>query len=80
MDRIDYNISEREALFANLRAAGKDIAEDVTINLDAQGVPQTCYCMVVDAPEPQPDPLAEAYTQIVDLSYENLLLKGGVSE
>lgn len=79
MERIEYNISERETLFANLRAAGKAIAEDVTINLDANGVPQECYCMVVDAPEPQPDLLAEADATILDLTYRLLLAEGGLT-
>lgn len=80
MERIDYIITERDVLFANLRAAGKSIVEDVTINLDAQGVPQTCYCIVEDAPEPQPDMLAEADARILELEYENLLLKGGFQQ
>ena len=51
MERIDYNISERETLLANLHAAGKTVVDDVTIDLDAQGVLKTCYCMVIDTPE-----------------------------
>ena len=52
MERINYNIGVRETLFANLVAAGKAIVEDVTIDLDPKGVPQTCYCVVKDAQEP----------------------------
>ncbi len=77
MQRIDYTVAERDALFENLRAAGKSIVEDVTINLDTQGVPQTCYCLVTDAPKPQPDLFAEADARILELEYENLMLKGG---
>jgi hypothetical protein len=79
MEHIDYAFSQRDAMLENLRASGKSIVEDVTIDLDAQGVPQTCYCMVVDAPEPQPDLLADADARILDLEYENLLLKGGLT-
>lgn len=49
MERIDYSITERDTLFLNLHAAGKTIVEDVTIDLDETGVPQTCYCIVADA-------------------------------
>lgn len=55
MERINYNIADRDALFAQLRAEGKAIVEDVTIDLDEHGVPQTCYCVAVDMPAPQPD-------------------------
>lgn len=81
MERIDYNIADRDTLFETLRAAGKTIVEDVTIDLDTQGVPQTCYCMVVDAPEiaPQPDLLAEADARILDLEYALCLAEGGLT-
>ena len=79
MERIEYTIETRDATLAALTEAGKIIVEDVTINLDAQGVPQTCYCVVVDMPEPQPALLAEADARILDLEYENLLLKEGLA-
>ena len=50
MERIDYEIENRDATFAALAAAGRQIVEDVTINL-VDGVLQTCYCIVQDAPE-----------------------------
>ena len=78
MQRVDYNIADRDETFANLLAAGKNIVEDVTIDLDENGAPQTCYFMVEDAPEPQPDLLAEADARILELEYENLMLKEGL--
>ncbi len=50
MARIDYNIEDRDATLAALTAAGRQIVEDVTIDL-VDGVLQTCYCIVQDAPE-----------------------------
>lgn len=76
--RLDYNFADRDTALAALAAAGKQVVEDVTINLDAQGTPQTCYFMAVDAPMPQPDLLAEADARILDLEYENLMLKEGL--
>jgi hypothetical protein len=55
MECIDYIFNKRDTLLVNLRASEKIIVEDATINLDANGVPQTCYCLFVDAPEQQPD-------------------------
>lgn len=79
MQRIDYNFSDRDATLANIRAVGKVVTQDVTIDLDAQGVPQTCYCIAEDAPEPQSDLLAEADATILDLTYRLLLAEGGLT-
>lgn len=51
MERMDYDISVRDALFANLAAAGKIVVEDVTIDLDGNGRLTTCYCIVTNAEE-----------------------------
>ena len=76
MQRIDYKIEERNTLFAQLRAAGKVVAEDVTIDLDANGIPRTCYCIIEDA---QPDLLAEADARILELEYQNIILREGLA-
>ena len=78
MPRIDYSFENRENVLANLLASGKVVVEDVTIDLDEEGVPQTSYCMVEDAPEPQPDLLAEADARILDLEYALCLAEGGI--
>ena len=77
MQRIDYSIADRGPVLANIAALGKQATRDVLIDLDENGVPQTCYFIVEDAPAPQPDLLAEADARILELEYENLLLKGG---
>jgi hypothetical protein len=77
--RVDYSIKDRDTVITGLIVQGKRITEETLINLDVQGVPQTCYFIVEDAPTPQPDLLAEADARILQLEYENLLLKGGVA-
>jgi hypothetical protein len=48
MERIDYNIEDRDTVLADLAAQGKQMIEDVTINI-VDGVLQTCYCIIQDA-------------------------------
>ncbi|MCE5235787.1 MAG: hypothetical protein ABFC62_01720 [Clostridiaceae bacterium] len=51
MQRIDYEFEDRDALFENLRLAGKVVTADITIDLDENGRLATCYCIVEDAAE-----------------------------
>lgn len=55
MNRIDYEIENRDALFAQLVIEGKIIIEDVTIDL-VDGRLSTCYFIVDDPVEPEVQP------------------------
>ena len=75
MEKRMYEIEERAATLAQIEAEGKTYVADNIIDLDENGRPTNCYFMVVDAPPPEPDLLAEADEYILELEYQNLLLK-----
>ena len=50
MERTDYEIQNRDTVLADLVAQGKQVIEDVTINL-VNGVLRDCYCIVENAPQ-----------------------------
>lgn len=79
VNRIDYQLKNRDAVLAQIAANGQVYVEDVTIDLDEADVPQTCYFLVEDAPPAQPDLLAEADARILELEYENLMQKEGLT-
>lgn len=65
--RIYYEIENRDALFAQLAAEGKEVVSDVTIDLDENGRLTNCYCEVIDAPptqDPTKEELLEAYNTL----------------
>ena len=60
---ITYSFQDRDAAIAPLEAEGRGY-EDVTIDLDENGRPTTCYFKVIDAPpaqDPTYEELLEAY-------------------
>ena len=56
---INYEIENRNALFAQLKSEGKEVVSDVTIGLDENGRLKECYCEVVDTPPAEPDETAD---------------------
>lgn len=55
MERIDYEIEDRQALMDQLAAENRHVVEDVTINL-VDGRLTTCYFIVEDPVEPEVQP------------------------
>jgi len=49
VERINYEIENREAIIAAIAAAGKVIVEDIMIDI-VDGRHTNCFFMVVDAP------------------------------
>lgn len=78
MQKIVYEIENRDALFAQLRAGGKAIVEDVTIDF-VNGRLINCFVIVDDAPPMGTELLAAADERILALEYENLILKEGLA-
>ena len=79
MQKVEYRFKNREAVIVQLEVEGKRRVEDILIDLDANFIPQTCYFMVEDTPQSEPDLLAAADERILALEYENLILKEGLS-
>ena len=73
-EKIAYEIEQREEELAQIAAAGKAIMEDVTIDLVGERL-SNCYFVVTGAPAAPPDLLAETDEYILELEYQNLLLK-----
>ena len=48
MERIDYEIEDRQAVMDQIAADGKAVVEDVTINI-VDGRLTSCYLLVVEA-------------------------------
>ena len=64
MQRIDYEVEDRDTIFAQIASEGKMVREDVTIDLDENGRLTNCYAIVEDAPpaqDPTYEELMEAY-------------------
>lgn len=79
MEKRTYNISDRDTVFIQAASEKKTVVEDVTTDLDENGRPTKCFVVVEDVPPAEPDLLAEADERILELEYENLILKEGLA-
>lgn len=80
-EQKNYKIEDRDATLANIFASGRVVVKDVTIDLDANGILQTCYCITEDAPPLEPDfqaLLAQADMDILNLTEQLILTQEGL--
>ena len=77
-NKVSYTANERDVSIEQIALSGKSIVADVSIDLDANGVPQTCYFIVEAAPPVPPDLLAQADLDILDLTEQLILAKEGL--
>ena len=77
IQRVEYAYEQRDATILELSNAGKVIVEDIMINLGMDGVPQTCFFIVVDAPPvSQGDLIAQLDQRVLELEYELIMKEG----
>ena len=80
--QINYEIEQRSELIAWLDASGLEVSEDKTINL-VDGRLTNCFLIARSADQAvdgeTADLLAEADERILELEYENLILKEGLA-
>ena len=79
MRKIPYNPQNKQSVLQQIAAYNKIVIEDAIHGLDENGNYTDCFLIILEDTIPAEDMLAEADMKMLNLEYENILLKEGLS-
>lgn len=79
MRKIPYTPQTKQNILQQITAYNKTVTEDAMHGLDENGNYTDCYLTILENSIPAEDMLAEADMKMMNLEYENILLKEGLS-